>query len=162
MSLDMGSIFLWGFVATLVLATIESAAQGLGLSRMSTPFLLGTMVTGNRDRAGVIGYVMHFAIGWCVAVVYALIFQSWHRATWWLGAALGLGHGLAVLLVVMPLLPGVHPRMASEHRGPEPTRALEPPGFMALHYGRRTPQIALLAHVMYGGIIGAFYRLAGS
>jgi hypothetical protein len=31
---------------------------------------------------------------------------------------------------------------------------------MALHYGRRTPLVALVAHVVYGGILGAFYRLA--
>jgi hypothetical protein len=61
----------------------------------------------------------------------------------------------------MPLLPGLHPRMASEHRGPEPTRLLEPPGFLALHYGRRTPVVAVLAHVLYGIILGAFYRIAG-
>jgi hypothetical protein len=51
--------------------------------------------------------------------------------------------------------------MASEQRGPEPTRQLEPPGFMALNYGRRTPLLTLLAHLVYGAIIGAFYRLAG-
>jgi hypothetical protein len=70
-------------------------------------------------------------------------------------------HGLAVLVALMPLLPGLHPRMASELRGPEPTRSLEPPGFMALHYERRTPLVTLLAHVVYGGILGAFYRLSG-
>ena len=68
-------------------------------------------------------------------------------------------HGLAVLIAVMPVLPGFHPRMASEHHGPAPTRELQPPGFMALHYGRRTPLIALLAHMTYGGILGAFYHL---
>jgi hypothetical protein len=33
---------------------------------------------------------------------------------------------------------------------------------MALNYGRRTPLIALLAHVVYGSILGAFYHLTGS
>jgi hypothetical protein len=51
--------------------------------------------------------------------------------------------------------------MASEHRGPEPTRGLEPPGFMALNYGRQTPVISLVAHVLYGVILGAFYRPGG-
>jgi hypothetical protein len=66
-----------------------------------------------------------------------------------------------VVVALLPLLPGLHPRMASEHRGPEPTRALEPPGFLGLNYGHRTPLIALLAHVMYGAILGAFYRPVG-
>jgi hypothetical protein len=123
--------------------------------------MLGTIFTPSRDRAGVIGFLVHVVNGWVFALLYALIFQAWHRATWWLGAGLGLAHGLAVLLVVLPLLPGVHPRMASERRGPEPTRALEPPGFLALNYGRRTPLVTLAAHVLYGAILGGWYRLAG-
>lgn len=155
------SVLLWGFVATIVLTTLMSGAQALGLSRMSIPFMLGTMVTPARDRAPLLGFVIHLLNGWMFAIIYAAAFESWGRATWWLGAGIGLVHALAVLVAVMPLLPGLHPRMASEHRGPEPTRALEPPGFLALNYGRRTPLIALLAHLVYGAILGAFYQPAG-
>jgi len=59
--------------------------------------------------------------------------------------------------VVLPLLPGVHPRMVSDSRGPEPTRLLEPPGFLATNYGRNTPIITILVHIVYGAILGAFY-----
>jgi hypothetical protein len=48
--------------------------------------------------------------------------------------------------------------MASEEHGPAPTPQLEPPGFMALNYGARTPVSVLLGHVLYGAILGAFYR----
>ena len=159
---NAGSILLWGFVATVVLTAMMQAGQGLGLSRMSIPFIVGTMFTGDRDRAGAYGFAGHVVFGWMFALLFALAFESWQRTAWWLGAGIGFVHGLAVLVALMPLLPGFHPRMASEQRGPEPTRALEPPGFLALNYGRRTPLVALLAHVVYGVIIGAFYRLAGS
>ncbi len=66
--------------------------------------------------------------------------------------------GLFVLVAGVPLLPGLHPRMASEERGPTPTRQLEPPGFMALNYGMRTPVSVLIAHLLYGRIVGAFYH----
>jgi uncharacterized membrane protein YagU involved in acid resistance len=112
-----------GLVATIVLTTCMSAAQGLGLSRMSIPFLLGTMVTPDRNRAPIFGFLLHVLMGWLFALLYALAFESWHRATWWLGASIGLLHALVVLIALMPILPGLHPRMASEHRGPEPTRA---------------------------------------
>jgi hypothetical protein len=49
--------------------------------------------------------------------------------------------------------------MASEQDGPTPTRQLEPPGFMALNYGRRTPISVILSHLVYGCILGAFYRM---
>jgi uncharacterized membrane protein YagU involved in acid resistance len=152
-------VLLWGFVASLVVTAVMSAGYGLRLSRISLPLLLGTMFTANRDRAGIVGFFAHLLLGWLLAVVYALAFESWGRATWWLGAIIGTVHALIVLVAVMPILPNVHPRMASERRGPEPTRQLEPPGFLALHYGRRTPLLTLIAHIFYGAVIGANYHL---
>jgi hypothetical protein len=64
---------------------------------------------------------------------------------------------LFVLTAGVALLPGMHPRMAGEQHGPTPTRQLEPPGFLALNYGRRTPLTIIVAHVLYGAILGAFY-----
>jgi hypothetical protein len=159
--MNLGSITLWGLIATLVLTTVLSAAQGMGISRMGIPFMVGTIFTGNRGRAELWGFLAHLANGWAFALVYALIFESIGRTSWWLGAVLGVLHGLVVLVALMPLLPNLHPRMASEHRGPEPTRALEPPGFLALNYGHRTPLVTIAAHLVYGTIIGAFYHLAG-
>jgi uncharacterized membrane protein YagU involved in acid resistance len=157
--MNLESILLWGFVATVVLTTIMQGGQSLGLSRMSLPFILGAMFTGNRDRAPMFGFLLHLVNGWLFAFLYAYAFESWNRAAWWLGAAIGLVHASAVLVALMPVLPGFHPRMASEQRGPEPTRMLEPPGFLALNYGRRTPLLAVVAHLVYGAIIGGFYQV---
>lgn len=68
-------------------------------------------------------------------------------------------HGLFILTVLMPRLPSLHPCMTSEYQQPEPTALLEPPGFMALHYGPRTPLVMLAVHLVYGLILGAFYEL---
>jgi hypothetical protein len=160
--MNLPGILLWGFVATVVLTTIMAASQGIGWSRMSIPFLLGTMVTPHRDRAMVLGWLVHMMNGWIFALVYAGAFESWGRATWWLGAGIGLVHAAFVLTAGMVMLPGMHPRMVSEYFGPTPNRQLQPPGFLGLNYGRRTPIVATLAHVIYGGILGAFYRLAQS
>ena len=135
-------------------------SQGIGLTRISIPFLLGTILTPNRDRALVVGVAFHIVNGWLFARLYAALFEGMGRSNWWLGAGLGLGHGLFVLAVGMPILPGLHPRMVSEYYGPTPNRRLQPPGFMALNYGRQTPIVTLVAHVLYGAIIGGFYRLA--
>jgi hypothetical protein len=48
--------------------------------------------------------------------------------------------------------------MASEHDDPRPRRLLEPPGFLALHYGYQTPVSVLAAHVVYGAILGAAHN----
>lgn len=158
--MNLSSILLWGFAATVVLSTLMAGSQRLGYTRMSIPFLLGTMVTPNRDRAMLLGLLVHMVNGWLFALLYALAFESWHHATWWLGAGIGLVHGLFVLTVGMPIIPAMHPRMVSEYFGPTPNRQLQPPGFLALHYGRRTPIVTLVSHLVYGAILGAFYQLA--
>lgn len=154
-------IFIWGFVATLLLTTVLELSRGLGLSRISLPFMLGTILTANRHRAQIIGYLLQFIMAYVFTFFYAIIFDSLEFATWWLGALMGFLHGLMVLAILLPLLPHIHPRMASEFDGPDPTRMLEPPGFLGLNYGRRTPLITLLAHVVFGILLGTFYRISG-
>ena len=158
--MNPGDALLWGFVGTVILTTMMAAAQGLGLSRMSIPFLLGTLVTSSRDRAMGIGAALHFLNGWLFALVYIAGFEAIGRANWWLGAAGGALHASFVLAVLMPLLPTLHPRMVSEYFGPTVNRQVQPPGFLALNYGRTTPLAALLAHVAYGAVLGGFYSLS--
>ncbi len=157
--MNLPSILLWGFAATVVLTTLTIAAQSLGLTRIDIPFIAGTIFTANRDRARIIGFGVHLFNGWIFAIVYALFFENMHRATWWFGAALGVLQGVLVAVVVLPLLPGIHPRMVSDSRGPEPTRLLEPPGFLSANYGRMTPIVIIVIHAIYGAILGAFYML---
>ncbi|MBP7149663.1 MAG: hypothetical protein KBD01_19220 [Acidobacteria bacterium] len=76
--------------------------------------------------------------------------------------AAGAVHAQFVLVAGVPALPGIHPRIAGEDSGPDPTPQLEPPGFLALHHGRGTPLVTFVAHLAYGAILGAFYRLSSS
>ena len=149
---------LWGFVATLVLTALMSGSQGLRLTRMNIPYMLGTMVTPDRDRAKLLGFGLHLVVGWLFSLLYIAAFQSLGRATWWLGAMIGFMHATFVLTAGMGIMPGLHPRMASEQQGPTARRQLEPPGFLALHYGFRTPLSVVVAHLVFGAILGAFYR----
>lgn len=153
------SWLLWGFVATLSLTTVLAGSQGLRLTRMNIPYMLGTIFTPNGDRAKLIGFGVHLLNGWLFSLVYVAAFHSWGRATWWAGAAIGVVQAAFVLTVGMRLLPGLHPRMASEQKGPTVTRQLEPPGFLALNYGYQTPASVLLAHLIYGTILGMFYSM---
>jgi len=148
---------LWGFAATIVLTTIMSASRSLGLTRMDIPFMLGTMFTPNRDKAKLYGFLVHLMNGWIFALIYVAAFVSTGLFHWWFGVAIGAVHALFVLLFGMKVIPGMHPRMATETRGPDPTHQLEPPGFMALNYGRGTPIATIMAHLVYGGILGLFY-----
>jgi hypothetical protein len=157
---NVGSWALWSFVATVLLTTLMAAAQGLRITRMSLPYMLGSMLTPSRDRAKLAGFVLHLANGWLFSLVYVAAFEAWGRASALLGAAVGLAHAAFVLTAGMMIVPGLHPRMASEAQGPTVTRQLEPPGFLALHYGVRTPVVVVAAHLLFGAVLGGFYRVA--
>lgn len=144
----------FGLVATSALTAVMTAAQMAGLTRLDLPLVLGTLVTEDPDRARVAGFFIHLTAGQIFALGYATVFALLHRATWWLGGLLGLLHVAVALLVLLPLLPGLHPRMASHRAGPASRAVLEPPGLLALNYGVETPAVAVLAHVVYGVTLG--------
>ena len=54
---NIWNMIIWGFVATVAMTIIMQGAQGLGLSRLSLPFLLGTFFTGDRRRTVMISFV---------------------------------------------------------------------------------------------------------
>ncbi len=146
-----------GFAGTLVLATTLAGATQAGLTRMDIPFLLGTAITPQRERARVVGYALHFVLGLVFALGYFALFTAVGRASWWLGALFGLFHGVfAGTVLVNAILPVVHPLMGTPATAADAAPLLEPPGFMMVNYGRGTVVVSLLAHVAYGAIIGTF------
>jgi uncharacterized membrane protein YagU involved in acid resistance len=154
--MDWGGWATFGLGATVALTATMLFAQLAGLSRMDIPMMLGTMFSENSDRARIVGFFVHLLNGQVFALLYASAFSLLGLATWWLGAVFGAFHGFAALMVIVPLLPGAHRRMASERGGPRLDAVLEPPGLFALNYGRETPAIALIAHVIYGLLLGGF------
>lgn len=152
------AVLIWGGIATVSMTVVLETAMARGWTRMSLPYILGTVFTSNRRLAPAVGSGVHLVTGLFFAFGYALAFESLGRANIWIGAAFGVVHA-ALILIVMPAAAGIHPRMATEHEGPDARAALQPPGLFALNYGRRTPLFGLLAHVLYGAIMGSFYHL---
>lgn len=157
----LAGILLWGLMASGAMATLLEMSRAWGISRMSLPFLFGAMASSRRDRIAIFGFAMYFAGGLLFAYGYALLFTSLGWATWWLGAIVGLLHGVFLLAVFLPSLPAIHPRMEAEYDGPIAKSRLEPPGFFGLNYGRRTPLVTLAAQAVYGAILGAFLPIGG-
>jgi hypothetical protein len=157
--MNWSSWLLWGFASTVVLTSVLAGSQGVGMTRMNVPYLLGTIFTPNRDHAKFIGIFCHFINGWLFSLIYVAAFQLVGKATWWFGGLIGLVQAIFVLAVALPALPALHPRMANEQYGPTVVRQLEPPGFLGLHYGARTPISVIIAHAIFGAILGGFYSL---
>src|SRR3954451_8681187 len=144
--MDWAGWALFGLLATAVLTAIMIAAQMLGWTRLDLSLML---VTDDSDRARVAGFFIHLAIGEGFALGYAAGFALLDEATWWLGALFGLVHVAVALTILVPLLPGVHPRMASDRSGPATVAVLEPPGLLGLNYGVATPAVAIAAHLAF-------------
>jgi len=157
---NIGPLLVWGFLATALMTTILQASQGLGLSRLSLPFLVGTIFTAKRSLANIVGFIVYALGGWAFALVYVVVFLSIGYGSWWLGLLFGIAHAFVLLIVLLPLIAYVHPRMANEYDGPTRTQRLEPPGFMGLNYGYRTPLSVCIAQAAYGGVLGLCFALA--
>lgn len=154
------STLVGGFLGTVVLTTMLRGASELGWTRMDLPFLLGTAVTADRVRAKLAGYALHFVFGLLFALGYWAVFTVAGRSGIVVGALIGLVHALfAGTALVNILLPAVHPRMGTGFDAAGSAPLLEPPGFMLINYGRRTPLATLVSHVVYGGLVGGFAAL---
>jgi hypothetical protein len=153
-SIDWAGWALFGLVATGALTAVLVGAQLGGLTRMDIPLMLGTTAVADPDRARVVGSLMHLMIGQGFALGYAASFALLDEANGLLGAGLGVLHGFVALLLIVPLLAGVHPRMASTRAGPDAVVGLEPPGPIGMNYGTQTVWVTLVAHVIYGTALG--------
>jgi hypothetical protein len=150
-----------GFAGTLALTSALAGASQLRLTRIDIPFLLGTAFSPDRARARLLGYGLHFVAGFAFALGYYALFVALGASSWWLGALFGLGHALfAGTALVNILLPLIHPRMGTPLTAADAAPLLEPPGFMLRNYGMATPIVTIVAHVVYGAIIGAFVSAA--
>jgi hypothetical protein len=156
------SMMIGGLFATIAMTTVLQGAQGLGLSRLSLPFLAGTFFTGDRRLATIVGFLFYVVGGWIFAFLYFVLFASLGLYAWWFGAAVGALHGVFLLVCGLPLLPYIHSRMASEYDGVSAIRQLEPPGFMGLNYGHRTPLTTLAGQAIYGAVLGGLPQLQGA
>lgn len=156
--MDWGGWLIFGVVATAALTAVLIAAQMAGLTRMDLPLILGTAFVGDPDRARLAGAAAHVVAGQVFALGYVAFFAALGQSPLWLGAALGAMHAAVAVGLIVPLLPGVHPRMVSERAGLRTGAALEPPGWLCLNYGLQTPLVTLAAHVVYGVALAALLQ----
>ncbi|MBK5222225.1 MAG: hypothetical protein JJE52_04990 [Acidimicrobiia bacterium] len=152
--MDWGGWAVFGLVATTVLTAVLILVQLAGRTRLDLPLLLGSALVADPDQARVVGFAVHLGFGQLFAAFYAAGFATLDRAGWWLGALFGFIHAIVALTVLVPLLPGVHPRMASDRAGPDSIAVLQPPGPLALNYGWATPLVTIAAHLVYGAVLG--------
>lgn len=58
---NLDAVLIWALMATALMTTVLQGSQGMGLSRLSLPFLFGTFFTADRGRAVVTGSRVYLA-----------------------------------------------------------------------------------------------------
>jgi uncharacterized membrane protein YagU involved in acid resistance len=129
------------------------------------PVVMGTMMTGDADRAKKLGVMIHYLVMGTVVfgVIYAVLFRAFDSASWIVGVAIGAAHGFIVGAMAMPMMPALHPRMtASAADAPafevvDGNVELSEPGFFGVSWGSMTPIGIIMGHAVFGLIAALVY-----
>lgn len=175
MEFYLGAALVAGFAGNVALSLLTAVAKAVGLTRMPPmPMILGSMMVARRKLIRPIGLLIHYVVLGAVVfgLIYGALFTAFDSAAWWVGALIGLVHGVLVAAVVIPMMPAVHPRMrrqasVARTRGapPQPvvqhpngTVDLAAPGLLSRGYGAMTPVGIVVAHVAYGVVAAIVYH----
>lgn len=153
-----------GAAGGLVMTVLMTMMRKAGATRMDMELLQGTMFTGDKSKARAIGLFTHVVMmsGLVLGSLYGLVFALFGTEpgdAWWIGAVLGLVHGLIAGLVIA-MVPAIHPRIDSGGARGDRDRGevrLDPPGIYGKNYGAMTPPGVIMAHVIYGLVVGLVY-----
>ncbi|PZG01741.1 hypothetical protein [Micromonospora deserti] len=153
-----------GIVGGAVMSGLMAVMRRAGKTSMDISLIEGAMFTGDPGRAKGIGVFIHLVVlsGVVFGSIYALLFVAFDVAAvnaWWVGALIGVVHGVGAGLA-MGMLQAVHPRMpATASAGHGGGLRLDPPGPFAKNYGAATAPGMLMVHVVYGAVVGLVYAL---
>jgi hypothetical protein len=131
-------------VMSLAMLILRLAGLRVGLE-----YLLGsTVTTRGGSEQWIIGLLIHLAIGAFAGLAYAVVFEwAVQRSGPWVGAGLGLCHGLFAGLL-MSSIPAMNPLELSIRVGsPGPFLDNLPLG----------PFIFVLLHILFGVCVGVLY-----
>lgn len=152
----------WAVVAGLLggLAFLAVVTMGLatGMTRMNFLEVLGTMLvpdagTGTVYATG-LGVHLMASAGFGLAhagLLHAIGVTSISQAAAW-DLALGMAHGVVILALLPVVLTAMHP-LVRKH-------AMDRPGVALAGFGKGTPIGSLMAHVVFGLVVGAVYAAA--
>lgn len=158
-----------GFVGGVAMTAMMMMAKSAGMTSMDMALIEGAMFTGDAGKARAIGMFMHLVMMSAVVfgTIYALLFAALGTSpgnAWWTGALIGLVHGL-IAGMAFAMMPAMHPRMgnggllsaAAGSSGGTRSLRLESPGLFGRNYGTMTPMGVLVAHVVFGLVLGLVY-----
>lgn len=146
---DVPVVLASGFVATLGITTIVYLLPLVGLPQVDLPLSVARLFVTDPVGAGALGLLVHLLVGFCFAWLFAA--QVEPRLVVGPGAA-GLLFGVVLWIFVQAVaVPGLGAVAASLGR------ASATPGVLSTNLGWQAAAASLIAHLTYGGVLGAVY-----
>ncbi len=147
-----------GIAGAIAMLAVIYMGRAVGMTTMDLLRTLGTMVAPKAPPNTVyaIGLMMHLMMGAAFGLVHAgllhAIGPSTDQAAIWIGLVLGLVHGVGVTAMMPAMLDMAHPLVRSGEIGK--------PGVAMTGFGPMTPMGMLLAHAVFGLVVGSVYIAA--
>jgi hypothetical protein len=142
---NFGRAVLAGISAWVVFVIILYVLPSVGVPKMDLPEMLGGLF-GLSSLA--MGWVIFFVAG----VVFALLYAYWFVSHlpglgWQRGLIYGIVPWLVMMVIVAPLLPVLNPMMMAKTA----------PGFFFANMGMIATIGSLIAHMIWGIVLGSVY-----
>lgn len=130
-------------MGTMVMSAFLLLPRWLKIGNIDIVPAVGALITGKVENAYGLGYLIHFTSGILFAYIYwgLLVALSLPLNVWTFGLA-GLIHGVIIMLLVSIVIMEHHPIARYHERGP------------------MTGLAQLLAHIIYGVIVGLIVQTA--
>ena len=156
-----------GLAGTFAMSAMMTMASRAGITEMPPmPLVIGSMVTGDRSRARLMGAFVHYLVMGTVVfgIIYGLLFTAFGSDGWLTGVVMGAVHGVLVGAVILPMMGAVHPRMsvaspaaAGDSAPGSGELRLPAPGAMGIRWGGMTPLGLIVGHVIFGLVAAIAY-----
>lgn len=145
--------FMAGVLGAVLMSALMNGAAWLGLSPLRLEPLLGSVVTKQLGfPTSLLGFAWNMINGGVFALLYAATFRALRSSGASIGALLGVGHWVVAGLVGNALY-AMHPI---------PVYGYRVVGFFFwMIFGGMTVFETLIAHVLFGAVVGLGFRRAG-
>lgn len=144
----VGLAFIAGVIGGAVMIGVIAIARALGWTDLNFALIWGSMITQNTSAGTwVLGFIIHLIISGLVALIYAAVFEAIRGSNWFTGLIGGAIHAI-IGGFVFAGLPAIHPAMPN---------LIAEPGAFAINYGTAAAVVFVVAHLIYGIIVGSMY-----
>lgn len=152
---QIGPALVAGFVGTVAMTGVMMMGRASGMTSMDMPLMIGGMLTDDESKARRLGMAVHILMMGTVVfgTIYGLLFTALDSDAVLTGLVIGVLHGLVFGVMVLPMMPALHPRMKVSSDGFH----LEKPGVLGVSYGKGTALGIVMAHAVYGLVVALVY-----